>query len=100
MEALSIRFPIDAQREGFAVRGRDGEWRAYVNVCPHRLQPVDVGDGKLFNARGEIECGAHGARFDPDTGACVGGPCEGSALSPLPIEVRGGQVRPKPDSQE
>lgn len=88
MEALSsVRFPLDERTEGFAVRGRDGQWRAYVNVCPHRLQPVDVGDGRLFNARGELECGAHGARFDPDTGACLGGPCEGEGLTKVPLSA-------------
>jgi len=90
----SIRFPLPPVRgpfgplsvEGFAHRAPDGTVRAWVNLCPHRAQPVDVGDGRLFNSLGEIECHAHGARFDPSTGSCTGGPCPGNSLQPLPIK--------------
>jgi nitrite reductase/ring-hydroxylating ferredoxin subunit len=86
----SIRFPLGAVGEGFAVRDQTGAVRAYLNVCPHRAQPVDVGDGRLWLDSGEIECQAHGARFDPATGACLGGPCNGGGLTPVPIEERDG----------
>jgi nitrite reductase/ring-hydroxylating ferredoxin subunit len=100
----SVRFPLEPvqsgfgpmPQEGFAVRTPAGEVRAYLNVCPHRGQPVDVGDGRLFVASGEIECGAHGARFDPATGACMGGPCEGRGLLPLEIELRDGAAWREP----
>ena len=85
----SVRFPL-GQVEGFAVRDGAGAVHAYVNVCPHRAQPVDVGDGRLWLGSGEIECQAHGARFDPATGACKGGPCGGQGLTPLRIEERDG----------
>jgi nitrite reductase/ring-hydroxylating ferredoxin subunit len=86
----SIRFPLGPGREGFAVRDASGAVRAYLNVCPHRAQPVDVGDGRLWLGSGEIECQAHGARFNPSTGACTGGPCDGQPLTPLAIEERDG----------
>ncbi len=96
----SVRFPLGTvqgrfgpvEQEGFAVRTTAGEVRAYLNVCPHRAQPVDLGDGRLFLPSGEIECSAHGARFDPATGACTGGPCDGRALTPLRVEIRDGAV--------
>ena len=96
----SIRFPLPPVRgrfgplsvEGFAYRAPDGTVRAWVNLCPHRAQPVDVGDGRLFNSLGEIECHAHGARFDPGTGSCVGGPCPGASLQRLAIEERDAAV--------
>jgi len=88
----SLRFPLDAQREGFAVRAPDGSVRAYLNVCPHRLQPVDVGDGRLWTSAGRLECQAHGAQFDPASGACTGGPCYGQPLTRLAIEERDGAV--------
>jgi nitrite reductase/ring-hydroxylating ferredoxin subunit len=88
----SVRFPLDARREGFAVLTSDGAVRAYVNICSHRAEPVDIGDGRLWLPTGEIECQAHGARFDPVTGACTGGPCAGRGLTPLQIEVRDGAV--------
>jgi nitrite reductase/ring-hydroxylating ferredoxin subunit len=88
----SVRFPLGIGREGFAVLDATGEVRAYLNVCPHRTQPVDVGDGRLWLPSGEIECQAHGARFDPTTGACTGGPCDGSPLTALPVERRDGEI--------
>ena len=88
----SVRFPVTATLEGFAVRAADGSVRAYVNVCPHRLQPVDVGDGRIFVSTGELECSAHGARFDPSSGACKGGPCEGRGLTPISVEEREGAI--------
>ena len=87
----SLRFPL-GRFEGFAVRDAGGDIRAYLNVCPHRAQPVDIGDGRLWLTSGEIECQAHGARFDPATGACTGGPCLGRGLTRLGIEERDGAV--------
>jgi nitrite reductase/ring-hydroxylating ferredoxin subunit len=88
----SVRFPIGFGMEGFAVRDASGAVRAYLNICPHRAQPVDVGDGRLWLASGEIECQAHGARFDPSTGACKGGPCNGAPLTPLDVEEQNGAL--------
>jgi nitrite reductase/ring-hydroxylating ferredoxin subunit len=93
----SIRFPLQPPRpyadEGFAYRAADGVVRAWVNVCPHRAQPIDLGDGRLFNAAGEIECQAHGARFDPATGKCVGGPCFWNELQAIEIAESDGEIR-------
>jgi len=93
----SIRFPLDPPgrhaEEGFAHRAPDGTVRAWVNVCPHRAQPIDLGDGKLFNPAGEIECQAHGARFDPATGACVAGPCVAQGLAAIPVGEEDGEIR-------
>jgi nitrite reductase/ring-hydroxylating ferredoxin subunit len=96
----SLRFPLAPLQgrfgplrvEGFAHRAPDGTVRAWLNVCPHRAEALDVGDGRLFNAAGEIECHAHGARFDAATGACAGGPCEGGALSAVAVEERDGTI--------
>ena len=85
----SVRFPLGLV-EGFAVRDGAGAVHAYVNVCPHRAQPVDIGDGRLWLGSGEIECQAHGARFDPATGHCTGGPCAGRGLTALAFEERDG----------
>jgi nitrite reductase/ring-hydroxylating ferredoxin subunit len=93
----SIRFPLSPARpyaeEGFAYRAADRTLRAWVNVCPHRAQPIDLGDGRLFNAAGEIECQAHGARFDPSTGKCVGGPCFWNELRAIEIAESDGEIR-------
>jgi nitrite reductase/ring-hydroxylating ferredoxin subunit len=89
----SLRFPLPPVRgrfgplavEGFAYRAADGTIRAWVNLCPHRAQALDLGDRRLFNSLGEIECHAHGARFEPTTGRCTAGPCPGASLQPVAI---------------
>ena len=78
--------------EGFAVRDASGTVRGFLNVCAHRGQPVDVGDGRLFASDGMLECQAHGARFDPASGRCVSGPGEGGSLKALPLEERDGAI--------
>ncbi len=100
----SVRFPIREMRgaygpwtlEGFAVRTNEGAVRAWVNLCPHRGQAVDLGDGRLFSrAEGKVgllECQAHGAYFDADSGLCVAGACPGRSLTAVEIEERDGVV--------
>ncbi|HWE23460.1 MAG TPA: Rieske 2Fe-2S domain-containing protein, partial [Myxococcales bacterium] len=78
--------------EGFAYRMPDGTIRAWVNLCPHRAQALDLGDGRLFNSLGEIECHAHGARFDASSGDCTSGPCPGAVLQRVPIREESGTV--------
>src|SRR5205085_6450335 len=82
-DRASVRFSLPPVRgrfgplalEGFAYRAWDGSVRGWVNLCPHRAQPLDLGDARLFNSLGEIACQAHAPRFDPETGACIAGPC-------------------------
>jgi len=90
--AVRFRVMIDGREvEAFAVRFQ-GELRAYVNRCTHRELALDLGEGTFFSESGRtLRCKAHGARFDPLTGACVGGLCpEGSALTSLRVEERDG----------
>ena len=44
-----------------------GQWRAFADVCPHRLVPLS--DGRL-NGAGELECPYHGWSFD-GAGRCT-----------------------------
>ncbi len=43
------------------------QWRAFADVCPHRLVPLS--EGRL-NERGELECPYHGWSFD-GSGRCT-----------------------------
>jgi len=43
------------------------QWRAFADVCPHRLVPLS--DGRI-NARGELECPYHGWSFGGE-GQCT-----------------------------
>lgn len=78
----------------FAVRV-DGKVRAFLNVCTHRELELDLGDGTFFTPDGSLlRCRAHGALFEPLTGACAGGSCpKRSALTELPATEEGGMIR-------
>lgn len=80
------------EREGFVALFH-GVPRAYENVCRHIPIPIDYGDNRFFNPAGtHIVCQTHGAVYDPETGLCVEGPCAGSHLKPIPVEVEGDWV--------
>ena len=74
---------------------------AYENVCPHAGYPLQRADGRVLAQEGRyLVCGAHGASFVLDTGACAGGPCNGAGLTPFAVEVRDGAVlRPLSDGK-
>ncbi|QPN63391.1 Rieske 2Fe-2S domain-containing protein [Synechococcus sp. CBW1004] len=46
---------------------QEAHWRAFTDVCPHRLVPLS--DGRL-NEKGELECPYHGWSFSGD-GRCT-----------------------------
>lgn len=76
----------------FAVRWR-GRVHAYVNACRHQSLPLDFGDAHFFDeAFDALVCCHHGARFAPDTGRCVAGPCEGASLTALTVLERDGTL--------
>lgn len=71
----------------------DGDVYAYVNSCPHRGTELDWQPGEVFDETGlYLVCATHGALFEPDSGLCVGGPCFGAHLRPLPIKIVGNDV--------
>jgi nitrite reductase/ring-hydroxylating ferredoxin subunit len=86
-----VRFALTLDgvpREGFAVRFR-GRLYAFVNACRHQGLPLDFGDGRFFDDDFDaLVCVHHGARYRPETGACVDGPCQGGRLTPLALEER------------
>lgn len=90
-----VRFEVDEDGENapaFAVRFR-GEVRAYINRCGHISLELDFMPGRFFDLTGELLiCATHGATYDPATGACAGGPCNGVGLEPLRVAERGGRV--------
>ena len=70
-----------------------GEFRAYVNSCPHIGTPLDWLPDRFFDRSGEhLLCGTHGALFRPQDGLCVRGPCVGQRLAPAPIQIEDGEV--------
>ncbi|WP_022982105.1 Rieske (2Fe-2S) protein [Ideonella sp. B508-1] len=83
---------FDLEGEGqdqFFLVGHGGALHAWRNACPH----VDGApmawrrDAYLSPDGRQVMCHAHGARFEPDTGRCVQGPCLGQHLQPVPLHI-------------
>ncbi|KAA9130954.1 Rieske 2Fe-2S domain-containing protein [Marinihelvus fidelis] len=71
----------------------DGDVRAWANVCPHMGRSLSWAPGEfLYDNQGRLVCPHHGALFITGTGECVEGPCRGASLTPVAIDVRGGEV--------
>lgn len=91
-----VRFEIDEYGDpaaAFAVRYR-GRVYAYLNRCTHVGLELDFMPGHFFDSSGELLiCATHGAVYDPASGRCAGGPCNGASLEPLPIVESDGAVR-------
>ena len=91
--------PFD--EEGILLRLHDGEVRAYKNECRHLPMRLDDREpSELWDPSGRfLVCSSHGARYQPSDGLCVGGPCEGSHLKALPIDVQDGETRTLPHTE-
>lgn len=66
----------------------DGEVHAYVNVCPHRGTSLDWLPGEVFDESGlYLICATHGALFEPHSGLCIAGPCQGAGLQKISVKI-------------
>ena len=75
----------------FAIRYR-GQPHAFLNRCTHVAMEMDWQPNRFFDDTGRwLLCGTHGAAYEPDTGACAGGPCRG-ALVRIDLTERDGVV--------
>ena len=64
----------------FAIRF-EGQVQAYLNRCSHVAMELDLQENKVFDRDGQwLVCSSHGAEFSPETGDCVGGPCNGGLV--------------------
>jgi nitrite reductase/ring-hydroxylating ferredoxin subunit len=90
-----VRFDIDAAEgptPAFAVRFR-GRVHAYLNRCGHTPVELDWKPGEFYDLSGlYLICATHGALFDPATGACLGGRCNGRGLDALHLVEENGGV--------
>jgi nitrite reductase/ring-hydroxylating ferredoxin subunit len=94
---LAVRFTIPvgepAQEVACFAIAYDGKVYGYVNSCPHRGTELDWQAGEVFEETGlYLMCATHGALFEPDSGLCVGGPCQGAKLRALVVKVLGSDV--------
>jgi len=90
-----VRFLVERDgrtRAAFAIR-HDGDVSAFLNECAHRGVELDWNPGEFFDRAGEaLICATHGARYHPVSGACLGGPCGGRALTRLKLREENGKV--------
>jgi len=65
----------------------------YVNACPHIGTPLNIIEDKFTTRdRRFLLCQTHGARFRPEDGFCVAGPCKGQHLQGYPVWLESGSV--------
>jgi len=59
---------------------------AYENSCPHTGVNLNWQKEQFFSLDGLfLQCSLHGALFEPETGFCVRGPCQGQRLKSINI---------------
>ena len=90
-----MRFEVEyfgEQAPAFVVRF-EGRVYAYLNRCGHMPMELDWREGEIFDSGGrDLICSTHGATYSAASGKCLGGPCGGTPLVPLPVEEREGKV--------
>jgi nitrite reductase/ring-hydroxylating ferredoxin subunit len=95
-----VRFPVVAfgdDATGFVVR-YDGKAFAYLNRCAHVPIELDWFQGEFFESSGlYLMCSTHGAIYQPDTGACSGGPCTGGRLRKIAVHEVDNKIYWQPD---
>lgn len=78
--------------KGFVVK-KGGQFFAYQNLCRHLPVTLDLNDNSFFNhEKTLLQCQMHGALYEMETGLCIGGPCEGAKLTPLPFREEDDQL--------
>lgn len=90
-----LRFEVERYgraEPAFAVRYR-GKVFAYYNRCAHVPAKLDWNTGEFFDSSGlYLICATHGALYDPSTGACRGGRCNGKGLERIKVVERDGNI--------
>jgi nitrite reductase/ring-hydroxylating ferredoxin subunit len=78
---------------GFLVRTGDAV-HAYLNRCPHAGRQLNFLPDRFLSPDGElIQCVAHGALFEKETGLCIAGPCVDESLRRIAVLLADGEVR-------
>ena len=76
----------------FAIRFRDVVY-AYINRCSHMELKLNFIHDDFFDLdKKNLICATHGALYDPATGSCLGGPCNGLGLVPIAVRELEGKV--------
>ena len=66
----------------------DGSYYVYKNQCQHLPVELDWEENEFFDKDNKfIVCATHGALYQPQSGVCVAGPCNGKNLIAMPYEI-------------
>lgn len=66
---------------------------AYENSCPHTGVNLNWQKEQFFSFDGlYLQCSLHGALFEPDSGKCIRGPCQGDVLKVINIVKEDGII--------
>lgn len=80
------------ETSAFLIRA-DANLRGFLNRCSHVPVELDWNYGEfLDDSKQIIVCATHGASYSAESGACLGGPCDGSPLVKLDIFEQDGKV--------
>ncbi|MGA7179196.1 MAG: Rieske 2Fe-2S domain-containing protein [Thiobacillaceae bacterium] len=97
-----IRFDVSIGGQNlpaFVVRFK-GKPRAYLNQCGHVPVELDWLEGAFFDADGtHLICSTHGALYNPATGQCISGRCNGNGLTPLNVVEENNRIFLAPKSK-
>ena len=90
-KGLSIKKIIkgdpDRSLDLFLVTDGD-EVQGYFNICPHQGSPLDLKPDVFLDLEKKyIQCSTHGAKFRKHDGLCISGPCVGSKLMKIPLNL-------------
>lgn len=92
---VGVRFSVERHgvvEPAFVVRFR-GQAHAYLNRCAHVPVQMDWQEGEFFDHSGlYLICATHGALYDPESGRCMGGRCNGKGLVALPVSESNGRI--------
>ena len=65
----------------------------YQNICPHAQAPLEWKPDEFLDDKNEkIICALHGAIFTIEDGNCIGGPCAGTALTAIKLDLVNGEI--------
>ena len=77
----------DKYLPGIIIYKNNNTIKAWINNCPHANLTLDLIEGKIQSKDGNLLCANHGAKFDPETGACLKGPCKKKNLTIFPFVI-------------
>jgi len=89
----NFELDVNGVRQPGVLINYQGDFHAYLNVCPHVGVRLDAASNGVFNADGSyLICREHWALFEPETGVCISGPCPIAPLSKLVVQIKGAVV--------